>query len=1014
MSDQAGTPEGGFWADATGERAVERYSTLVNMVDDGIYQLDAEGRFVAVNDSIVRLTGYAREELLGEHASIVLDDEDADRIQREIYRRFVDGDREGEPIEFTARMADGETIPCELELHPLVEEGTFEGSIGVVRDIADRKQTEQELRERERELRRKERRYEAIFEDPNILVGLLDPDGTVRDINQTAMKYVDANLEDVRGEPFWETPWWGEGDGVQSQVKEWIEQAAAGEYVEFEADLTRSDGEPYTISGYYRPVTDNDGEVVSIIVSDRDITERKQHERELELFRTLLNHSNDSVLVVDPETGRYLDVNDTACKRRGYSREEFLELTVTDLETEIPDQEAWRSFVEELRAEGQLTFDGHHRCKDGSTYPVEVNASYVDLDQEYVLAIARDVTERREYERYLEDAKSRLEAATEAGAVGTWEWHIPEDEMVVGTTFARTFGIDPDVAREGVSLDQFIEAIHEDDRERVTAAIEEAVETCGDYEEEYRVWNADDDLRWVVARGHVECDDGEPIRFPGALTDITERKRAELELQRNNEQLETLFEVLPVGVVVAEADGRIVQANDVAHEIWGGDVFDVESVEEYEQYPVWDADSGERVQPDEMTLARVIDGEEVLDPDIYEIEAVDGERRVVRLEGMPVRNEHGEVTRGVATLTDITERREAQRALEESERRYRTLAENFPNGAVGLFDEDLQYTAIGGQLFDRFDYGPEDRIGHRFTELHTSDLVEELEPHFRAALDGEAGSFEIEYRGRHLHAHTLPVSDADGEVYAGMIVIQDVTERREYERMLEVSNERLEQFAYAASHDLQEPLRMVSSYLQLLERRYGDELDEDGEEFLEFAVDGADRMRDMIDGLLAYSRVETQGEPFEAVDLDDVLSEVCDDLQVMIQESNAEITAEDLPRVEGDRGQLRQVFQNLLDNAIEYSDDEPPRIHIDAERDGDRWLVSVEDNGVGIAPEDTDRIFEVFQRLHTRDEHAGTGIGLALVERIIERHNGDVWVESDPGRGSTFSFTLPVASNFET
>lgn len=207
---------------------------------------------------------------------------------------------------------------------------------------------------------------------------------------------------------------------------------------------------------------------------------------------------------------------------------------------------------------------------------------------------------------------------------------------------------------------------------------------------------------------------------------------------------------------------------------------------------------------------------------------------------------------------------------------------------------------------------------------------------------------------------------------------------------------------------------MVSSYLQLLERRYDDDLDEDGQEFLEFAVDGADRMREMIDGLLKYSRVETRGDPFETVSLDDVLTEVCDDLQVMIQESNAEITTEDLPRVEGDHGQLRQVFQNLLDNAIEYSGDDPPRIYIDAERDGDQWLVSVEDNGVGIDPEDTDRVFEVFQRLHARGEHAGTGIGLALVERIIERHGGDVWVESDPGQGSTFSFTLPVASDFET
>ncbi|GAB3670363.1 hypothetical protein GCM10028856_20050 [Halopiger thermotolerans] len=246
-------------------------------------------------------------------------------------------------------------------------------------------------------------------------------------------------------------------------------------------------------------------------------------------------------------------------------------------------------------------------------------------------------------------------------------------------------------------------------------------------------------------------------------------------------------------------------------------------------------------------------------------------------------------------------------------------------------------------------------------------------------------------------------------------VLAEAIERQQYqtelERLiadLEESNERLEQFAYAASHDLQEPLRMVSSYLQLIERRYGDQLDEDGEEFLEFAVDGADRMREMIDGLLQYSRVEMRGDPFEPVELEAVLDDVCENLQVKIEEYDAEIAAESLPRVEGDEGQLRQVFQNLLSNAIEYSGDEPPRIRISAERRGQRWKVSVADNGIGIDPDDQERIFEVFQRLHDREEHPGTGIGLALCERIIERHGGEIWVDSEPGEGTTFSFTLPA------
>ncbi|WP_247004721.1 sensor histidine kinase [Halosolutus gelatinilyticus] len=251
-------------------------------------------------------------------------------------------------------------------------------------------------------------------------------------------------------------------------------------------------------------------------------------------------------------------------------------------------------------------------------------------------------------------------------------------------------------------------------------------------------------------------------------------------------------------------------------------------------------------------------------------------------------------------------------------------------------------------------------------------------------------------------------------------VLAEAIEGQQYQRELEQlvadleeSNERLEQFAYAASHDLQEPLRMVSSYLQLIERRYDDELDEDGREFLEFAIDGADRMRAMIDGLLQYSRVETQGKPLEPIDLNDVVSDVCHDLDVRITESNADVQVEDLSRVVGDEHQLRQVFQNLLKNAIEYSGDTRPRVRIFNERNGTGWTVAVQDEGIGIDPANQDEIFEVFHRLNARNNRSGSGIGLALCERIVERHGGEIWVESEPGKGSTFSFTLPAAMDHE-
>ena len=244
---------------------------------------------------------------------------------------------------------------------------------------------------------------------------------------------------------------------------------------------------------------------------------------------------------------------------------------------------------------------------------------------------------------------------------------------------------------------------------------------------------------------------------------------------------------------------------------------------------------------------------------------------------------------------------------------------------------------------------------------------------------------------------------------------QEVKQRRRMEKKLKQtmtelkrSNDELQQFAYVASHDLQEPLRMVASYVQLLAKRYRGKLDQDADDFINYAVDGAVRMQGLINDLLAYSRVGTRGRPFESSDLDEIFERAVGNLQASVVETGAQIDHEPLPTLVVDRVQFTQLFQNLVGNAIKFHNDTPPHVQVAAERKNGEYILSVKDNGIGIDPEYADRIFMIFQRLHDRSEYKGTGIGLAICRKIVERHGGRIWVESEPGQGATFYFTVPV------
>ena len=309
-------------------------------------------------------------------------------------------------------------------------------------------------------------------------------------------------------------------------------------------------------------------------------------------------------------------------------------------------------------------------------------------------------------------------------------------------------------------------------------------------------------------------------------------------------------------------------------------------------------------------------------------------------------------------------------------------------------------------------------IGADFSDFFT-DPEKAQRGYQQVFREGLVQDYELEVRSR--DGRTTPVlynasvyRDEGGAITGVFAAARDITERKRAEealaqkaRELARSNADLEQFAYVASHDLQEPLRTVANFTQLLARRYRGRLDQDADDYIDFAVDGATRMQTLIQDLLSYSRVGTRGKNFEPVDCNELLGRAMANLQETIVENTAFVVHEELPTVLADPSQLVQLFQNLIGNAIKFHGLEPPRVHVSAACEGTNWLFAVRDNGIGIDPQYADRVFVIFQRLHSREEYPGTGIGLALCKKIVERHHGKIWVESELGKGATFFFTLP-------
>jgi PAS domain S-box-containing protein len=533
-------------------------------------------------------------------------------------------------------------------------------------------------------------------------------------------------------------------------------------------------------------------------------------------------------------------------------------------------------------------------------------------------------------------------------------------------------------------------------------------------------------------------------------TEITERKRLEEELQMANDNLEELVEERSQELRKSEQEYRTIAEFTFDWETW----INPEGKYRYvspscKRITGYDADEFLKDPGLLFRIAHPEDKDFVRKHFATVSKNTDNrcakEFRIINRDGsikwighvcQPVTGKDGKFLGRRGSNRDITERKKQEEKLLLYQQKLELHARNTPLGVIE-FSRDGIITDWNISAESIFGYKRQEAIGKQWYILAPDESVKDLEGVWDTIISGEGGTRSLNNNatkdGRIISCEwfNTPLINDDGVTIGIASLVLDVTESIQTHRELEEhrnhleelveertrkldeavinlkrSNQELENFAYVASHDLQEPLRMVSSYTQLLEKRYKDQLDEDAHDFINYAVDGASRMQVLINDLLDYSRVTTRGKPMVRIGLNDVLGKALATLKYKIQDTGAIIMNDDMPMVYGDEGQLVRVFQNLLDNGIKFMVSETPKIMVSSEIKDDMVQIAIKDNGIGIEEKYKDRIFTIFQRLNNKKDYPGTGIGLAICKRIIERHGGEIWFESKNGDGTTFYFTL--------
>ncbi|MBN1375399.1 MAG: PAS domain S-box protein, partial [Dehalococcoidia bacterium] len=884
---------------------------------------------------------------------------------------------------------------------------------------------EQQVEERTADLRESEEKYRLLAENVDDVVWTAGADMRFTYLSPSIFKLRGFTPEEVCRQELDQVLTPESVQRIMHELELAAEDLAKGRAASLtvEAEQYCKDGSTVWTESLIRPLYDSSRKHTGYAGVTRDISKRRQAEQELKeteaRYRELFDNMASGVAVYEatPDGEDFIirDFNRSAEIMEKVRKEDILGRSVLEVFPGVVKfglldvfRRVWLTGTSESCTTSLY--------KDSRTASWRENYVY-KLPSGEIVAIYDDVTEQRKAEEKLAVSEAKYRSLVETGGAGIATIDLNGTITFVNKVICEALGYSDDnlIGRN------FTDFLHQDDSPKVMEIFMSGI-SDPDYKPklEFRLLHRDGHSIWFYTAPTLATVAGEVTGASAILVDVTERKKAEEELAQSEEKFRNVFDYSSVGKSITAING-VANVNPAFAIMLGY------TLEELAGRTWQDLTFPEDIELTRKCLGQLQSGEKKSVRFIKRYLKKDGSLIWADVNTVLQRDGEGNPLYYITAAIDITDRKKSEEDLQN----YALFLNNMVNQSptpIWISDEKGTLIRINRACCELLHLNEEDLVG-KYNVFHDPMIEEQgYMPLVRNVFEkGEVARFEIYMDYSRLmglppdkdttltlHAIMFPIMDTGGNITNAAVHVIDLTARKKAElqiqektRELERSNTELERFAYVASHDLQEPLRTISSYIQLIERRYRDKLDEQGLRYMDFTVTAANRLQSMIDGMLEYSRVETRGQPFEPVDCEEVLRQTTDNLRSAIQESGTEITHDPLPSISGDRPQLVRLFQNLLANSIKYRDQRPPVIQVSARKKDREWIFSIKDNGMGINPEYKEQIFIIFQRLHGRDV-PGIGLGLSVAKRIVERHGGRIWVESEPGQGATFYFTIPV------